>query len=88
MRITRTSDRVTALNNAKRVANMGCDKCPCCGETKRSVDYFIHGEFNKGIVDGLQRSWVQGFFNMKSMKCDCYSCLTCGAKWESEPYEW
>lgn len=88
MRITKTSDRVAAFNNAKRVANIGCDTCPCCGETKQSIDYFIAGEFNKGIVSGIQKTWAQGFFKMKSMKCDCYNCLTCGAKWESEPYEW
>lgn len=88
MRITKTSDHATFLKNAKRVANIGCNKCPCCGETKQSTEYILIGEWNKGIVSGLQKTWAEGFFKMKSMKCDCYHCLTCGAQWESEPYEW
>lgn len=88
MRITKTSDRVSSLESAKRIANIGCNKCPCCGETKSSISYYSLGEINKGIVSGLSKTWAEGFFKMKSMKCDCYHCLTCGAEWESEPYEW
>lgn len=84
MRITRTSDRAKFLETVKQNANIGCDKCPCCGETKSSMEYYS----NKGIVSGISKTWFKGFFKVKSMRCDCYSCLTCGAKWESEPYEW
>lgn len=88
MRITKTSDRFSALENAKRIANAGCNKCPCCGETKSSLSYFTVGEIHKGILSGLSKTWAEGLFKMKDMKCDCYKCLTCGAEWESEPYEW
>lgn len=88
MKITKTSDRVAFLNNARMVANKGCNRCPCCGETKSSMEYISIGEWRKGIVSGLSKSWATGLLWMKNMRCDCYSCLTCGAEWESEPYEW
>lgn len=88
MKITKTSDRVAFLNNAKMVANKGCNRCPCCGETKSSMEYTSIGEWHKGIISGLSKSWVTGLLWMKNMRCDCYSCLTCGAEWESDPYEW
>lgn len=88
MKITRTSKEASALRMAQRTANMGCDKCPCCGETKKSMEYIRQGITNKGILTGIERTWNEGFLGLIGMKCDCYSCLTCGAKWESEPYRW
>lgn len=71
-----------------RITNIGCSKCPCCGETRKSIEYISEGHPNRGIVSGIQKTWAEGFFKIKTMKCDCYHCLTCGAEWESEPYEW
>ena len=88
MRITKTSNRVSFLESAKRAANVDCNKCPCCGETKQSTEYISISDMNKGIVSGIQKTWAEGLFKIKNMKCDCYHCLTCGAEWESEPYEW
>ena len=88
MKITKTSDKAYFLKIAEINANKGCDKCPCCGETNQSIEYLLTGEPNKGIVSGLQKTWAEGFFKIKNMKCDCYHCFTCGAQWESEPYEW
>lgn len=87
MKITKTSDKALSLKNAREIANIGCNKCPCCGETKSHADYLFE-DINKGIIRGLQKTWVEGLFKMKNMKCDFYHCLTCGAEWESEPYEW
>lgn len=88
MKITKTADEVKLSRARIKSANAGCDVCPCCGETKSSMEHFRSGELSKGIVSGLSRTWVTGFFKIKHMKCDCYMCLTCGAKWESDPYEW
>lgn len=68
-------------------ANFGCRKCPNCGETR---DYFVclQNRTSGGISQGIYRSWHEGFFKMKSMRADCYTCHSCGCEWESEPYEW
>ena len=88
MKITKSSYEASMLESYKRIANAGCKRCPCCGESKSHLEYVSVGELHKGIVSGLSKTWAEGFFKMKSMKCDCYSCLTCGAEWESAPYEW
>ena len=88
MKSIRTSAQAANLNMSKQNANIGCNVCPCCGETKDSFNYFAAGKSRKGLLRGLQKTWVEGLFKMKNMKCDCYKCLTCGAEWESEPYEW
>lgn len=88
MRITKTSDEASYLKNVGLIANIGCHKCPCCGEARDSIEYVLKGILNMGIARGLQKTWAEGFWGTRSMKCDCYSCRTCGAQWESEPYEW
>lgn len=89
MRITKTAERVSELKHAERIVNIGCNKCPCCGETKQHWDYFRKGIYDKGLSSvGTCKTWVDGLFRMKHMKCDCYKCYTCGAEWESEPYQW
>lgn len=73
MKIVRTAEEVSEAAERKRIANLNCDKCPCCGETKE--------------IKSEQRTWYTGFLNMKIMHCDWYNCLVCGAVWKSEPYE-
>ena len=88
MRVTKTSAKVQYLRNVQKAANIGCGQCPCCGESKKSTEWFAVGEINKGVLSGIEKTWVEGLFRTKFMKCDCYFCLTCGAEWESGPYEW
>lgn len=76
MKITRPSK-----SNIKKICI-----CPSCGETRSFYEYFAEGKF-KGVLSGTYKSWVEGFFKMKTMRVDCYSCCTCGCKWESDPYE-
>lgn len=84
---TRSMFSITEAKKAK--ANAGCKMCPCCGETKTDFEYIKEGIFNRGVSVGLiSKTWVEGIFRMKGMKCDCYKCYSCGAEWESEPYEW
>ena len=87
MKVTKTADYVSALNAQKASANAGCQQCPCCGETKKDWEYIEEGIINKGISGGWYKSWAEGWFRMRSMRCDCYKCYTCGAEWESEPYQ-
>lgn len=86
MKITRTAEEAKAAEERKRIANIDCDKCPCCGETEIDKDYIIKGFANKGIIH-WQKTWHEGCFGLRTMHCDCYSCSTCGAQWQSEPYE-
>ena len=76
MKITKTSDRASFLKMAKQNAIKGCNKCPCCGEA--------HNGFTP------VKSWVEGGFfkKEKHLEVKCYTCRSCGAEWESEPYEW
>lgn len=88
MKITKTAEKVQAFEKAKMKANAGCEVCPCCGETQ-SVGYYISkGFLHRGISSGLCKTWVKGIFKIKNMHVDCYRCYTCGAEWESEPYEY
>lgn len=86
MKITKTNKDVINRNHRKSLANEGCDKCPCCGETKELRFDYENG--TTGIDSGMRRDWREGFFKPKHMRVDCYTCHTCGAEWESEPYEW
>lgn len=88
MRITKTATHSALQQTAKEIANLGCNICPCCGETKTMMEYFNEGVLNRGVFGGLVcKTWAQGLFHTKHMQVDCYSCETCGAQWESEPYE-
>ncbi len=87
MKITKTPKQVAGIQYNRAAANIGCNVCPCCGETKDCLDYIIEGTLNGGIFSGLHRTWVTGFIRTKHMRQDLYKCETCGAEWESEPYE-
>lgn len=95
MKITKTDKEVSNSNLRKSIANQGCDVCPCCGETKTCEDYtdeegvmsFLLNGYPKGISYFTCKNYCKGFFKMKYMQIDCYVCYTCGAEWESEPYE-
>lgn len=88
MKITRNSDMFASQQARRNFANAGCQKCPCCGETKTSSEYLREGVYNKGIVGGMIcKTWAEGWFRTRYMRVDCYSCETCGAQWESEAYE-
>ena len=80
MRIIKTSKEASNFEEMKRIANLGCDKCPCCGEISRYKN-------DKGILTGLHDTWVKGIFKPKYMRIDYYICYSCGAEWSSEPYQ-
>ena len=89
MKITKSSEVTSSFTAMKATANIGCNVCPCCGETKSWFQYMEEdGVCNKGVSGGLAKSWIEGVFRLRCMKCDCYKCYSCGAEWESEPYQW
>lgn len=89
MRITKSSKDANRFVVAREIANIDCDRCPCCGEAKTVDRYRQEGIIGKGISNGLiEKTWVRGLFHMRNMKCNCYKCYSCGAEWESEPYQW
>lgn len=91
MKIVRTAQAVKDFKQRKINANKGCNVCPCCGESRRWVDCRNNGLLNQGIFHGYgYTKYVSyGFLGLKSklMHIDTYTCETCGAKWESDPYE-
>lgn len=89
MKITRTADDVQARNERRRKANEGCGVCPCCGETKNHFYYKCRNIWDRrGIDYGLTaKRWTKGIFIKRHMRIDVYHCGTCGADWESNPYE-
>ena len=88
MKITKSGKKIAQLNTNKMLANIGCNICPCCGEKKSMLEYVKEGISNKGIVSGLvSTTWTKGLFKFKHMQADCYKCETCGAEWQSDPYE-
>lgn len=76
MKIIKTADRVAFLKRAEQIANQGCDKCPCCGKPYNGIP--------------TVKTWYEcGLFKVgKSMKVQGYKCYSCGAEWESDPYEY
>ena len=74
MRITKTRDQVNNFERNEAIANFGCNTCPCCGNP-------VWGSL-------VSRSWIEGFFRTRHMKVNCYTCDSCGAQWESDPYEY
>lgn len=100
MKIIKTKVEALKENQVREAALAGCDICPCCRENKSHLFYIKRGITNKGIVSGICRNWygkyksdsgiLYNFFHTEKNKyyqVDCFSCLTCGAKWESDPYQ-
>lgn len=88
MKITKYPRVRSDFEQNREKANIGCDVCPCCGE-KRHFYYDQQEKRQKGTGPIMHRSFTHGDFpNIKSMRVDCYVCVTCGAQWESDPYEW
>ena len=85
MKITKDPNKPSVFEMNKINANNGCNNCPRCGETR---DFILEGNGIKGISQGTYRTYIEGFFKMKSMRVDCYTCHTCGCEWESDPYQW
>ena len=84
----------------KKEALKGCESCPFCGENKK-WGYNIHASKFEGILsrvcitwygrkDRLEKFSLRKLIPQKSRnwKVSYFECKTCGATWESEPYEY
>lgn len=60
-----------------------CYTCPFCGEER----LFDGG--NYGILDEKFRTeYIKtGFMKQELMQINTFECVTCGAKWESDPFK-
>ena len=87
MKITRTNKDDMRSTIRREKANQGCDICPCCGESKTYFDYLEEHVEGKGIIDDSRKVFTKGLFKKKIMQIDCYTCHSCGAEWQSDPYE-
>lgn len=86
MKIIRTASDVSKSKSDRVSANVGCNTCPCCGET-RQWDYRLSGR-PAGISPPLvARVNIGNFWMTRYASVDFYECYTCGAEWESDPYD-
>lgn len=89
MKITKTPKQANKFAKAREIANKGCDRCPCCGEKKQWSQYLQEGVDGKGFLKLLTaKTWTRGIFRKRHMRRDKYKCCTCGAEWESDPYQY
>lgn len=87
MKITRVPNNCNMDLYLKQKSLNECKICPFCGESKE-VGWFSDNKV-KGVMNSFSRDvWVRtGLFKKEHMKVSIFECLTCGAKWESEPYK-
>ena len=89
MKITKTPEQIKREQAIRDKANEGCHVCPCCGESKTDIEYAMNEHrYDKGISVSTAEEWEERFFNLRVHKIDQYRCKTCGAEWESEPYNY
>ena len=76
----------------ERIASADCDKCPICGETK---DFHLSKPGDLTSLSGISQlsctTWAEGGFlfgRTKHYKIKHYICHTCGATWDSEPFQY
>lgn len=85
MKITKVPKKYDMLEYEKEKALKGCDICPFCGESR---PFTLIGNRVVGVAGGVcyMTTVRTGLFKWESMQVNCFTCETCGAKWESEPF--
>lgn len=94
MKITKNPDKYDMNLYLREKVLKECYTCPFCGEM-RSYNPFHVNEDGKlaepyGVYDTNVYHNVKvnvGLLKRKDMKVKHFQCMTCGAKWESDPYD-
>lgn len=100
MKILKAPDELDIKVYLKEKELEKCSVCPFCGENRDYIDSIFKGH-NYGISGGTCTTWYgrkDKFMHfsfkklipqkLKHWKVSYFSCETCGAKWESDPYEY
>lgn len=88
MKITKGADILLKEKLNKERASIGCNKCPICGETRKHMEAITKTGKSEGILSATYSTFSKGLFRTKYFRVDHYTCLSCGAKWDSDPYEY
>ena len=97
MKVTKLPDSLDPNKLIEKKIREKCGtKCPFCGETQkyRHLPMVKAGEpFERGIRESSREYWgrpdksIFSFFKDPYLwKVLVYTCYTCGASWESEPF--
>ncbi len=87
MKITKTAQEANIFLARRKLANIGCKTCPCCGESMSLLEAIKNDLPHRGISSITVSRPVKGsWFSTEYKSVDVYSCRRCGAEWESDPY--
>ena len=75
MKITKYPDDMNPYKIAEDLARKECRVCPCCGRKEGVQERLINNRK------------TDGFFHRKTIDYLSFRCWSCGAQWDSEPFE-
>lgn len=75
MKITKYPDDMNPYKIAEDLARKECRVCPCCGRKQGVQELMSNNEKTIGII------------HRKTINYLSFKCWSCGAQWDSEPFE-
>ena len=75
MKITKYPDDMDPYKIAEDLARKECKVCPCCGRRENVMERWCDNKKTVGIV------------HRKTINYLSFRCWSCGAMWDSEPFE-
>lgn len=75
MKITKYPDDMNPYKIAEDLARKECRVCPCCGRRESVMERWCDNEKTVGII------------HRKTINYLSFKCWSCGAQWDSEPFE-
>lgn len=94
MKITKKPDEFDMNVYLREKVLKECYTCPFCGEMRTYNPFKAdksgklikpYGVWDRNIYHN--KSVTVGFLKRKTMKIKHFQCMSCGAKWESDPYD-
>lgn len=83
MKITKLPDDMDPYKIAEKLAEEEGKRCPCCGEEK-SFYTSLRGGIRELLCSDTK---TIGLIHRREIAWKKFRCSTCGAEWQSEPYE-